>query len=127
MTFFNMVFMSSYCDVLAAQLLPSGDAQSRCCAVAAFGLAMRYRADGFGTAMAERGLATCIPAMADRRVPILHDAVPCRQRHRIDNVFAKRKNWWLIRPLRPRHPRLHAVFAHGTACRGKVADAPRNA
>ena len=30
------------------------------------------------------------------KVPISHDTVPCRQRHRIENMFAKLKDWWRI-------------------------------
>ncbi len=43
-----------------------------------------YDADWFRAALAERGITPCIPSKVNRKVPIPHDTVLYRQRHRID-------------------------------------------
>jgi transposase len=52
-----------------------------------------YYADWLRSAFAERGIKACIPAKASRKVPILHDAVLYRQRHRTEKIFGKLKDW----------------------------------
>jgi transposase len=52
-----------------------------------------YDADWFRAALAARGIAACIPSKANRKVPILHDAVLYRKRHRLENMFGKLKDW----------------------------------
>ncbi len=48
-----------------------------------------YDADWFLTALADRGIIACIPSKANRKMPIPHDTVLYRQRHRIENI----KDW----------------------------------
>ena len=48
-----------------------------------------YDADWFRAALTERGITPCIPSKANRKVPIPHDTVLYRQRHRIENMFGK--------------------------------------
>lgn len=38
-------------------------------------------------------MIACIPSKAKRLVPITYDAVLFRQRHRIENMFGKLKDW----------------------------------
>src|SRR5476649_2838621 len=52
-----------------------------------------YDADWFRTALAERGIAACIPPKSNRKAPIEHDRTLCRQRHKIENMFGKLKDW----------------------------------
>ncbi len=52
-----------------------------------------YDADWFRAALTERGITPCIPSKVNRKVPIPHDAVLYRQRHRIENIFCKLKDW----------------------------------
>ena len=50
-------------------------------------------ADWFREALADKGVAPCIPARRGWRKPACHDRKLYRQRHRIDNFFARLKNW----------------------------------
>jgi transposase len=52
-----------------------------------------YDADWFRQALIERGIAPCIPSKANRRTPIPHDQVLYRQRHKIENMFGRLKDW----------------------------------
>ena len=52
-----------------------------------------YDADWLRAALAERGLAACIPSKSNRKVPIPYDAVLYRQRHKIENMFGRLKDW----------------------------------
>ena len=52
-----------------------------------------YDADWFRHALAERGVAACIPSKSNRKVPIEHDRNLYRQRHRIENMFGRLKDW----------------------------------
>jgi len=51
------------------------------------------RADWLGDALADRGIAPCIPARKGRTLPVPHDPVLCRQRHRIETMFGRLKDW----------------------------------
>ena len=48
----------------------------------------RFRAD-----LSARGIAPCIPSTRSRKQPIPHDAVLYRQRHRIEIMFGRLKDW----------------------------------
>jgi transposase len=52
-----------------------------------------YDADWFRAALAERGVAVCIPSKSNRKVPIPHDAALYKQRHKIESMFGRIKNW----------------------------------
>jgi transposase len=52
-----------------------------------------YDADWFRAALAKRGLAACIPSKSNRKVAIPYDAVLYKQRHRIENMFGRLKDW----------------------------------
>ena len=52
-----------------------------------------YDSSGFRAALMERGIEPCIPSSRSRKVLILHDKVLYRQRHKIENMFAKLKDW----------------------------------
>jgi transposase len=52
-----------------------------------------YDADWFRQALAERGITACIPSKSNRKAPIEHDRILYRQRHRIENMFGRLKDW----------------------------------
>lgn len=52
-----------------------------------------YDADWFRNALIEMGISPCIPSRAGRKVPIPHDSDLYRLRHRIENMFARLKDW----------------------------------
>lgn len=55
-----------------------------------------YDVDWFRNALIKKGIAPCIPSNANHKIPIPHDRMLYRQRHRIENMFGKLKNWWCI-------------------------------
>lgn len=66
-----------------------------------------YDADWFRVALVKRGISACIPSKTNRKVPIPHDRVLYRQRHRIENMFGKLKDW---RRIHTRYDRCAHTF-----------------
>jgi transposase len=66
-----------------------------------------YDAGWFRSALAARGIAPCIPSKANRRVQIPHDRTLYRQRHKIENMFGKLKDW---RRIHTRYDRCAHTF-----------------
>jgi transposase len=52
-----------------------------------------YDADWFRQALSKRGIAACIPSKANRKIQIDYDKTLYRQRHKIENMFGKLKDW----------------------------------
>jgi transposase len=52
-----------------------------------------YDSNPFRTALAERGIAACIPPKKNRKVAIPYDKALYRQRHRIEIAFGRLKDW----------------------------------
>jgi transposase len=52
-----------------------------------------YDSDAFRAALAERGITPCIPPRAKRRTPAPYCKTLYRQRHKVENMFAKLKDW----------------------------------
>ena len=52
-----------------------------------------YDADWFRQALTERRIPPCIPSKANRKIQIDHDKAPYRQRHKIENMFGRLKDW----------------------------------
>jgi transposase len=52
-----------------------------------------YDADWFRQALTERGITPCIPSKTNRKVQIDYDQVLYRQRHKIENMFGRLKDW----------------------------------
>ena len=65
-----------------------------------------YDADWFRAALADQGITACIPSKAYRKVHIPHDKALYRQRHMVENIFGKLKDWRRI------HTRLTDVRTH---------------
>ena len=52
-----------------------------------------YDADWFRAALASRKIEACIPSKSNRKIAIPQDTVLYRQRHKIENMFGKIKDW----------------------------------
>jgi transposase len=55
-----------------------------------------YDADWLRAALAKRGVAPCIPSKSNRKVAIPYDAILYKQRHKIENMFGRLKDWQRI-------------------------------
>ena len=66
-----------------------------------------YDVDWFRAALKKRGIAACIASKTNRKVPIAHDAVLYRQRHKVENMFGKLKDW---RRIHTRYDRCAHTF-----------------
>lgn len=71
-----------------------------------------YDADWFRSARAARGIAPCIPSKINRKIAIPHDRALYRQRHRIENMFARLKDW---RRIHTRYDRCAHTFLSAIA------------
>ena len=71
-----------------------------------------YDADWFRDALSDRGIEACIPAKSNRKIPIPHDKVRYRNRHKIENMFGKLKDW---RRIHTRYDRCADVFMSAIA------------
>ena len=52
-----------------------------------------YEADWFRAALRTKGITPCIPAKRNRKIRIEYDKALYRQRHRIENMFGRLKDW----------------------------------
>ncbi|MEJ0095432.1 MAG: IS5 family transposase [Methylocella sp.] len=52
-----------------------------------------YDSNWFRAALKARGVEPCIPPTRSRKLPIAYDKTLYRQRHKIENMFAKLKDW----------------------------------
>jgi transposase len=71
-----------------------------------------YDADWFRWALADRSIEPCIPSRKGRKDPVSHDPTVYRQRHRIENMFARLKDW---RRIATRYDRCVRVFLSACA------------
>lgn len=76
-----------------------------------------YDADWFRVALAARGITPCIPSKANRKTPIPHDATLYRQRHKIENMFGRLKDW---RRIHTRYDRCAHSFMSAIAIAATV-------
>ena len=66
-----------------------------------------YDADWFRNALSQRGITPCIPSKSNRIEPFPHDGGLYRQRHRIENMFGRLKDW---RRIHTRYDRCAHTF-----------------
>ena len=52
-----------------------------------------YDSRAFREALVERGIAPCIPSSRSRKRPYPYDQALYRERHRIENMFGRLKDW----------------------------------
>ena len=76
-----------------------------------------YDADWFRNALLARGIAPCIPSKTNRKVPIPHDKDLYRQRHKIENMFGRLKDW---RRIATRYDRCAHTFFSAIAIAAAV-------
>lgn len=80
-----------------------------------------YDADWFRAALADRKITACIPSKVNRKLPIPHDPALYRQRHKIEIMFGRLKDWRRIHTRYDRcaHTRRRGKTRLGmmTACR----------
>ena len=66
-----------------------------------------YDADWFRNALMARGITPCIPSKINRKIQIPHNRPLYRQRHKIENMFDKLKDW---RRIHTRYDRCAHTF-----------------
>ena len=66
-----------------------------------------YAADWFRQALIKRGITACIPSKTNRKIQIPHDRALYRQRHRVENMFGRLKDW---RRIHTRYDRCAHTF-----------------
>ena len=66
-----------------------------------------YDADWLRDALALRGVAACIPSKSNRKTHIPHDAQLYRERHKIEIMFGRLKDW---RRIHTRYDRCAHTF-----------------
>ena len=71
-----------------------------------------YDANWFRNALINRGIQPCIPSSKNRLVQIPHDTVLYQKRHRIENMFARIKDW---RRIATRYDRCPDLFLSACA------------
>jgi transposase len=52
-----------------------------------------YDADWFRAALRTKGITPCIPTKRNRKIQVEYDKTLYRQRHRIENMFGRLKDW----------------------------------
>lgn len=76
-----------------------------------------YDADWFRNALIERDIQPCIPSRKGRKTAIPHDADLYRKRHKIENMFARLKDW---RRIATRYDRCADLFLSACALAATV-------
>lgn len=71
-----------------------------------------YGSAAFRQALAGRGITPCIPPHAKHRIQHAYDPVLYRQRHKIENMFARLKDW---RRIHTRYDRCAHTFLSAIA------------
>lgn len=71
-----------------------------------------YDADWFRNALRRKGIAPCIPSKSNRKIAIAHDRTIYRQRHKIENMFGRLKDW---RRIHTRYDRCAHTFMSAIA------------
>ncbi|AOO82257.1 transposase [Bosea vaviloviae] len=71
-----------------------------------------YDSAAFRQALVARGIEPCIPSSRSRKVPYPYDKALYRQRHKIENLFAKLKDW---RRIATRYDRCAHTFCIAAA------------
>jgi putative transposase len=52
-----------------------------------------YDSDFYRAALRHRGITPCIPSRKNRKAPVAYDKLLYRRRHKVENLFAKLKDW----------------------------------
>jgi len=76
-----------------------------------------YDADWFRQALTRRGIEPCIPSRTNRKRPLSFDRTLYRQRHKIENMFGRLKDW---RRIHTRYDRCAHTFMSAIALAATV-------
>jgi transposase len=71
-----------------------------------------YDRNWFRDALAKRGCEPCIPSTKSRKIPLPYDKALYKQRHKIENMFARLKDW---RRIATRYDRCAHTFSPRSA------------
>lgn len=71
-----------------------------------------YSSAAFRQALADRGITACIPPHASHRIQHSYDRLLYKQRHKIENMFARLKDW---RRIHTRYDRCAHTFLSAIA------------
>ena len=77
-----------------------------------------YDSNWFRDALGTRGVSPCIPPTRSRKTPLDYDKTLYRQRHKIENLFAKLKDW---RRIATRYDRCAHTFMSAICIAAAVA------
>ncbi len=77
-----------------------------------------YDSSAFRDALKERGTEPCIPSRRNRKTPIDYDKALYKQRHKVENLFAKLKDW---RRIATRYDRCAHTFFSAICIAAAVA------
>ena len=77
-----------------------------------------YDSRWFRQALKARGIEPCIPSSKSRKVPFAYDKALYRQRHKVENLFAKLKDW---RRIATRYDRCAHTFFSAICLAATVA------
>lgn len=77
-----------------------------------------YDSTWFREALIEKGIEPCIPSSKSRKVPYPYDRDLYRQRHKVENLFAKLKDW---RRIATRYDRCAHTFFSAICIAATVA------
>lgn len=77
-----------------------------------------YDSDWFRAALESQGIVACIPPKANRKVQYYYDKQLYRQRHKIENLFGRIKDWRRVatRYDRCAHTFMSAISIAATVC-----------
>ena len=77
-----------------------------------------YDSNWFRAALADRGITACIPPRSNRKVHIDYDKQLYKQRHKIENVFGRIKDWRRVHTRYDRcaHTFMSAISIAATVC-----------
>ena len=76
-----------------------------------------YDADWYRNALIARDIEPCIPSRRGRKTAVSHDADRYRRRHKIENMFARLKDW---RRISTRYDRCADLFLSACALAAAV-------
>jgi putative transposase len=77
-----------------------------------------YDSNWFREALKQRGTAPCIPPTKSRKTPLAYDKALYRTRHKVENLFAKLKDW---RRIATRYDRCAHTFFSAICIAAAVA------
>jgi putative transposase len=77
-----------------------------------------YDSDAFREALMDRGTQPCIPPRRNRKTPPDYDKTLYKQRHKVENLFAKLKDW---RRIATRYDRCSHTFFSAICIAASVA------